>query len=91
MLDMLMMGVAGAGLFAGFAGTRRFVRDRLRFVDAVRKPSAPWLAGAVAALAAAPLAWVLPVLGGGSALLFGVAVGTGLARGRKDFGRLPPG
>jgi len=91
MIDMLMVGVAGAGLFAGFTGTRRFVRDRLRYVDAVRKPSAPWVAGAVAALAASPVAWILPVLGAGTAVLFGVAVGAGVVKGRREFGRLPPG
>lgn len=91
MLDVLMMAVTGAGVVVGFAGTRRFVRERLRFVDAVRKGWAPWVAGVAAAVVAAPVAWILPVIGGGSAILFGVAVGAGVATGRRDMKRLPPG
>lgn len=91
MIEMVMMGLAGAGIVTGFMFVRRFVRDRLRYVDAVRRPSAPFVAGAVAALAAAPVAWILPVIGGGSALLFGVAVGAGVVSGRRDMKRLPPG
>ncbi len=91
MIDMLMMGVAGAGIVTGYLSVRRFVRQRLRYVDAVRRPSAPFVAGVVAALAAAPIAWILPVIGGGSALLFGAAVGAGVVSGRRDMKRLPPG
>lgn len=91
MIELILLGLAGAGALAGFAGTRRFVRERLRFVDAVHRRSAPFVAGGVAAVAAAPVAWILPVVGGGSAVLFGAAVGWGVVKGRRDIGRLPPG
>lgn len=91
MIELILLGVAGAGALAGYVKTRHFVRDRLRYVDAVQRRSAPFVAGGAAAVAAAPLVWVLPVLGGGSALLFGAAVGWGVVKGRRDIGQLPPG
>lgn len=91
MIELLLMGLAGAGALAGYAKTRQFVRDRLQFVDAVHRRSAPYVAGGLAAVAAAPVAWLLPVIGGGSAVLFGAAVGWGVVKGRRDIARLPPG
>lgn len=91
MIELILLGLAGAGVLAGYVKTRHFVRDRLRFVDAVHRRSAPFVAGGVAALVAAPVAWVLPVIGGGSALLFGAAVGWGVRQGRRDIRQLPPG
>ena len=85
-LWVVLTTVAGLG---GYIAVRRFVRDRLRFVDAVRRPLAPWLAGGVATLLAAPVMWLLPVVGGGTALIFGLGVGVGVASGRKDLRRLP--
>jgi hypothetical protein len=63
---------------------RHFVRGRLRFVDGVQRRGTPYLAGALAAVAAVPLVWLLPVLGGGTALLFGAGVGLGVAHGARD-------
>lgn len=74
----------------GYVVTRRFVRQRLRYVDAVRRPWVPVAAGAAVAVVSAPIAWLLPFVGGGTALLFGTGVGLGVASGRRDFGRLPP-
>lgn len=91
MIEMLLLGTAGAGVVAGFVKTRQFVRDRLRFVDAVHRRWAPFAAGGAAALVASPVAAVLPVIGAGSALAFGAAVGWGVVKGRRDIGRLPPG
>jgi hypothetical protein len=65
--------------------TRRFVRDRLRYLDAVRKSLAPWLAGGAAALLAAPVVALLPIVGTGTALTVGLAVGMGVANGAKDI------
>ncbi len=67
--------------------TRRFVRDRLRYVDAVRKGIAPWLAGGAALLVAMPVMGLLPIVGIGTALTVGVAVGVGVANGAKDIAR----
>jgi hypothetical protein len=79
----LASGAAGAG----FVGSKRFVRERLRYVDGVRKPSAAFIAGGVATLAAAPVVALLPFVGGGTALLFGLAVGAGTRSGARAISR----
>lgn len=80
---MLGLILAVAALGAGFVVTRDFVRRRLRYVDAIRRPSAPVVAGVVATAVALPVA-VLPVITVGTALAFGVGVAGGVASGRKD-------
>ena len=67
--------------------TRRFVRNRLRYVDAVQKGLAPWAAGGAAFLIGAVLVPFLPVVGIGTALTAGMAVGTGVAAGARDIKR----
>lgn len=80
--------IALVALFAavafGYGVSRRFVRDKLRFVDAAQKRSAPlvaalgaWVFGSLAAL-------LLPFVGGFAALSFGLAVGFGVAAGQRD-------
>lgn len=91
MIELIVLGLAAAGIVAGHVKTRSFVRERLRFVDAVYRPAAPFVAGAAAAVAAAPLAWLMPFVGGGTAVVFGAAIGYGVARGRRDLKQLPPG
>jgi uncharacterized protein (DUF2062 family) len=63
----------------------RFVRERLRYVDAAHGSTAPWIAGGVAALVAAVLAAVLPFVGLAAALAFGVSVALGVAAGARDL------
>jgi len=76
--------IIGAAAFAGgFLSTRNFTRRRLRFVDAVQRPAAPLLAGAVATVVALPIAGLLPLITAGTAIAFGVGVGGGVASGRK--------
>ncbi len=65
--------------------TRRFVRNRLRYVDAVQKAVAPWLAGGAAFLVGSAVVGVLPVLGLGTALTAALAVGSGVAAGARDI------
>ena len=84
LIALLLMIAATVG---GFAWTRRYVRERLRFVDAVHRRTAPFVAGAIAALVATPIAWLLPFVGGGTALLFGLAVAAGVAAGSRDARR----
>jgi hypothetical protein len=92
MLELIALGVTGATTAVGYIQSRRFVRDRLRFVEAVQASAAPVVVGAAAAIAAAPVAWVLPLVGAGTAVLFGVGVGAGVAAGRRDIRRrLPSG
>jgi len=79
MIGLLLAGVALGG---GFLGTRRFVRRRLRFVDAVQRPAAPLVAGLAAAAVALPVA-ALPIATVGTAIAFGVGVAGGVASGRR--------
>lgn len=66
--------------------TRRFVRERLRYVDAVQSGRIPWVAGIVAALVAAPFAWMIPfVAAKGLAITAGFAVGMGVSAGARDI------
>jgi len=84
---LLWLVVTGAALGVGFVATRNFVKRRLRYVDAVRKPAAPLLAGLAATAVALPIA-ALPIVTVGTAVAFGVGVAGGVASGRKDA---PPG
>ena len=79
---MLWLAVSAAAMFGGFIVARTFVRRRLRFVDAVQKPSAPLIAGAAAAVVALPVA-LLPVVTVGTAVALGVGVAGGVASGRS--------
>jgi hypothetical protein len=85
--------VAAWGLaFVGYSRSKHFVRNRLRYVEAVYRSSAPWKAGLIAGAVATPVAWALPVITGAAGLLFGTAVGLGVAAGRRELRRrLPAG
>jgi hypothetical protein len=66
--------------------TRRFVRERLRYVDSVQGSKIPWIAGIAAALLAAPFAWMIPfVAAKGLAITAGFAVGMGVSAGARDI------
>jgi hypothetical protein len=71
----------------GFIVSRRFVENRLRYVDAVQNPFAAFLAGGVATLIALPIVAILPFVGLGTAILFGVGVFTGVASGAREIRR----
>src|SRR3977135_4274441 len=65
-IHMLGLLIGAAVLGGGFVATRNFVRTRLRFVDAVRRPAAPVGAGVAAGLAASVVALPLGALLPGS-------------------------
>ena len=92
MLQMLSVVVSlGLGWFS-YATTRRFVRDRLRYVDAAQRPVAPIVAGVAAAALASPVAWLLHLAGLTLTIGFGVALG--VSAGAREVRRglqLPPG
>ena len=71
-----------AGL--AFREARKFVRGRLRFVDAIQNPLAPILAGIGTALVVGLLAPIIPFVSAGTALSVGLAVGMGVSTGAKD-------
>lgn len=79
MLGLLIFLAVGIG---GFVIARNFVRDRLRYVDAIRSPSAPWVAGVLAALVTWPLA-ALPIITTGMSAIFGLGTGFGTRSGVK--------
>jgi hypothetical protein len=65
-------------------GARRFVRDRLRYVDAAQKSFAPFAAGGLAMLLLWPSA-ALPFIGVGTVLTAALAIGSGVAAGARDI------
>ena len=79
MLQLLI--TLAAGLIS-FTLARRFVRGRLRFVDAVHSPVAPIIAGLAAALLASPTA-ILPFVTGATVAAFGIGTGLGTASGSR--------
>lgn len=82
-LALLLTATAG---FAGYLGARNFVRRRLRFVDAVQSPWAPWIAGACGGILFSPLT-LLPLLGATTAVIFGLGIGLGTASGVRAIRR----
>lgn len=92
MLDFLIGLTASTAVAVfGFTRARRFVGDRLRYVDAINHPVAPVVAGAAATAVAVPVVALLPIVGAGTALAFGISVGMGVASGRGEIRRsLPP-
>ena len=85
MITLLGFALAWSAAFIGYKQARGFVRERLRYVEAVQKAMVPLKVGMIAALATMPIAWIIPVISGASAVLFGTAVGLGVAAGRKDI------
>ena len=76
----------GASMLA-YAQARSFVTRRLRYVDAVHKAMVPFLVGLAAAIIATPIVWLVPLIGTGTALLFGGAVALGVNAGARDIRR----
>jgi hypothetical protein len=92
MLGFIAFAATISAVVLGFVKTREFVRNRLRYVEAVHSSSAPFKAGGAAMLLAAPVVWLLPVINAPAAIFFGIAVGAGVVAGRKDIrNRLPSG
>jgi hypothetical protein len=92
MIEMIV-GLTGLAATVGAAGfgymrSRSFVAHRLRYVEAVQSPVAPLIAGAAATAVAAPVVWVLPIVGAGTAIIFGIATAAGTRAGVKRIRRL---
>jgi hypothetical protein len=91
MFGILAYAASLAVTFVGFTQARAFVRERLRFVTAAQSGWAPILAGGGAMLVAAPVVALLPLVGTGTAIVFGLSVGFGVLNGQRDIRRaLPP-
>lgn len=92
MFGLLAFVASFALTLIGFTQARAFVRERLRYVDLAQSSLAPVVAGVGAMLLAAPVVALLPVVGGATAVAFGLSVGFGVANGQRDVRRaLPPG
>ena len=81
--------ILAVGALLGYGTARRFVRDRLRFVDGAHKPVVAVVAGVAAFLIGLPLVGfisVLPLvhLGAGAAITLGLSVGLGVNAGSRD-------
>ena len=87
MLDLIGLAAMGAITATGYFKARGFVSRRLRFVSAVQRPGMAVAAGVGAAVAAAPVVWLLPGGGTGTALLFGAGVGAGVHAGVQRIRR----
>lgn len=85
MLELIGLAMAAGAAVVGFVATRGFVRERLRFVDAVQGRAAPWLAGVAAGLVALPIVALIPLVSVGTAIIFGASVGAGVAIGARDI------
>jgi hypothetical protein len=81
---MLIVGLAlgAAALAGGYLPTKDFVKRKLRFVEVAQKPAVPVIAGVAAAAVAWPIAALLPLITGVTALAFGVGVGAGWRSGQ---------
>ena len=76
-----------AASWIGYGAARRFVRERLRYVESALSPAAPLLAAVGAMVIAAPVVWLLPLVTAATALAFGVSVGLGVRAGASDVKR----
>jgi CHASE2 domain-containing sensor protein len=83
MLQMLLIVAAG---LTGYIMARNFVRNRLRFVDAVQSGWAPLVAGIFAFAFTWPLS-LLPLLSVMPAVTFGIGTGLGTASGARIIRR----
>jgi hypothetical protein len=87
MASLITLAIAGGATLVGYWQARQFVQNKLRYVDAVHKAMVPVLVGVAAAVIATPVVWLVPFIGGGTALLFGGGVAMGVAAGARDIRR----
>lgn len=85
MLGLLSIAITLGVAWFGYGTARRFVRERLRYVDGAGSLGSALVAGLGAALVAWPVAWLLPLVGAGTALTFGIAVALGTRAGGADI------
>lgn len=81
---LLRLGITVLVAAIGYWQARKFVQNRLRYVDAVHKGGAPLLAGVGAAVIAAPFT-LLPLITVTTALVFGAGVALGVNAGARDI------
>jgi len=94
MWPIIVLGTSLVISWLSYGTARRFVRERLRYVEAALTPGAAVIAGIVAAVVAVPVVGLLSIIpvvgslvGGGTALVFGLSVGMGVRSGAQDVKR----
>jgi hypothetical protein len=85
MFGLIVAGGALAASAYGYIQARVFTRKKLAFVDAAQSGAAPVVAGAGAAILGGVAVAFIPFFGAGTALLFGLGVGVGVATGQSDI------
>ncbi len=85
--SLITLVLAGAAGILGYWKARQFTMNKLRYVDAIHKATAPVLAGIAALLVAMPVAMIVPFITGLTAILFGGGVALGVAAGARDVRR----
>ena len=78
------LAITGGATLFGYWQARQFTQNKLRYVDAIHRGGIALLAGLGAAVVAAPIVWLLPLVGGGTAILFGVGVAMGVTSGARE-------
>lgn len=91
MLLILSFAISIVLSIVAYSQAKGFVTRRLRYVDAVQSRIAPFIAGIAVAVCTLPLAAVLPLVGGGTALTLGLSVGLGVAAGAREVKYKLPG
>lgn len=91
MFTMIAFIIATATALFGYNAAKKFVRDRLRFVEGAHKPATPFIAGIGAYLVALVVVGLLPIVGWGTAVAFALSVAFGAAAGSHQVksGNLP--
>jgi hypothetical protein len=83
--SLATIAVAGGSSVIGYWQARRFTKTKLRYVDAVHRAAVPVAVGVAATAVAAPVVWILPLVGTGTAILFGGGVAMGVAAGAREI------
>lgn len=91
MFTMIAFLIATVAAIFGYSAAKKFVRDRLRFVDGAHKPTTPIIAGIATFLVSWFVVGLLPIIGFGTALTFALSVAFGTAAGSREVksGNLP--
>lgn len=90
LFSLIGLAVTVGGMLVGFSLAREYVRNRLRYVDAVRNPIIPWVVAFAAAIVLMPVVAVLHIVHLatiGTAILIGGSTGFGTASGVKALKR----
>ncbi len=91
MFNLIAFIIAAVVAVVGYTAAKKFVRDRLRFVEGAHKPTTPVIAGIGAYLVAMVAVGLLPIVGIGTAISFALSVAFGAAAGSREVrtGNLP--